>query len=280
MLTFGQAILLGLMQGMSELFPVSSLGHSVIVPTLLGWQINQSADFFLVFLVATHLATAMVLFLFFWKDWLKIIRGLIRSFAAREIKSSDHEAKLAWLLVIGTIPAGALGLLFQDQLKTLFASPVSTAFFLMLNGCMLFGAEALRRRARTGQLANLSWPKSVVVGASQAIALFPGFSRTGSSMAGGLLVGLTHEEAAKFSFLLATPVIAAAALLKLPDLLDPSLEPVLLPILVGAVCAGVAAYFSVRFLTKYFKTDDLTPFAVYCLSAGAIALLIFFLQGL
>ena len=146
-ITYFQAIVLGLLQGFSELFPISSLGHSVILPQLLGWNIHQNDEYFIAFLVATHLATALVLLGFFWRDWVRILRGIGRSLRDRGIAEDDPDAKLGWLLVVGTVPAGLLGLLFQDSLRTVFASAQSAAFFLMLNGVMLYGAERLRRRA-------------------------------------------------------------------------------------------------------------------------------------
>ena len=144
-ISYFQGAVLGLLQGVSELFPVSSLGHSVILPSLLGWDIHQDKPYFLTFLVATHLATALVLLGFFWRDWVRIVKGLGRSLRDREI--ADPDAKLGWLLVVGTIPAGILGLLLQDSLRNLFAKPEYASIFLALNGVLLFGAEALRRRA-------------------------------------------------------------------------------------------------------------------------------------
>lgn len=283
MINYLQALILGLLQGVSELFPISSLGHSVIVPRLLGWSIDQGSDFFLTFLVGMHLATALVLLGFFWRDWLKVAGGLLRSLQAREINRADADARLAWLLVFGTIPAGLLGLALQQQLQTLFASPQAAAFFLILNGVLLFGAEWLRRRtahlrfagpAGDEEIAQLSWGQAIGVGVLQALALIPGFSRTGASIAGGLLVGLSHESAARYSFLLATPIIAAAAVLKLPELALSGDTSGLGPLILGAVCAGVAAFFSVRFLTRYFRTNTLTPFAIYCAAAGVMASLL------
>ena len=226
LITYPQAIILGLLQGVSELFPISSLGHSVILPSLLGWNIHQNDKYFLTFLVATHLATAIVLFFFFWRDWMRIVKGLGRSLRDREIADDDPDAKLGWLLVVGTIPAGILGLLLQDSLRKVFASPTSAAIFLTLNGVLLYGAERLRRRAPVTEADDdariartVSWRDGFFVGAAQALALIPGFSRSGATMAGGLLVGLSNKDAARFAFLLATPIIGAAALLKLPELL-------------------------------------------------------------
>jgi len=277
MITYLQAIIIGLIQGISELFPISSLGHSVILPRLVGWNINQNDPFFLTFLVGTHLATAIVLFVFFWKDWMNILKGIFRSLAQRQIKKDDVWARVGWLLVVGTIPAGILGLIFQDNLRSLFASPKSAAFFLIINGGVLYLAETLRKKApnTNGQssynnIAKLSWWQATKVGLSQIIALIPGLSRSGSTMAGSLLVGLSNEDAARFSFLLATPIIGAAAALSLPDFFKPQNHSVIGVAIAGALAAAIAAYFSVKFLVKYFQTNKLTPFAVYCVMAGLV----------
>jgi undecaprenyl-diphosphatase len=278
-ITYFQAIVLGLLQGFSELFPISSLGHSVILPQLLGWNIHQNDAYFITFLIATHLATAIVLFIFFFQDWMRIFAGMWRSLVDRQIAPENHDAKLGWLLVVGTVPAGLLGLLFQDSLRTVFASAQSAAFFLMLNGVMLYGAERLRRRAPVVETSDplasdqrisgtTSYRDAVGIGAAQAIALIPGFSRSGASMAGGLLTGLSNEDAARFSFLLATPIIGAAALLKLPDLFGATGDGVRGQALAASLCSALTAWFSVRFLVKYFETNRLTPFAIYCFVAG------------
>jgi undecaprenyl-diphosphatase len=277
MIGYGQAIILGLLQGFSELFPISSLGHSVILPRLLGWDIHQNDDFFITFLVATHLATALVLLGFFWKDWVRIVTGIGRSLRDRQIAPDDADAKLGWLLVIGTIPAGVLGLLLEHPLRSLFASAASAAIFLMIKGVMLYGAERLRRRAPAREVGDsderisdrLSWREAIVVGTAQALALIPGISRTGVTMGGGLLAGLSHEDAARYSFLLATPIIGAAAVLKLPELFGEQGNGVRGPAFVAALCAALTAYLSVRFLLRYFETQRLTPFAIYCVAAGA-----------
>lgn len=274
--------MLGLLQGVSELFPVSSLGHSVILPRLVGWHIHQNDKFFITFLVATHLATAIVLLLFFWRDWVRIVKGLGRSLRDRGIAPDDADAKLGWLLVVGTIPAGILGLLLQDKLRSVFASAQSAAIFLCLNGLLLYGAELLRRRAPevaedddTRIARQVSWRDGFLVGAVQSLALIPGFSRSGATIGGGLLVGLSHKDAARFAFLLATPIIGAAAALKLPELAGKEGNGVRGPALVGALCAAVTAYLAVRFLMRYFETKTLTPFAVYCFAAGLGAALYF-----
>ena len=281
LVSYPQAALLGLLQGFSELFPISSLGHSVILPRLFGWDIHQNDSFFITFLVATHLATAIVLFAFFFSDWMRIFRGLGRSLRDREI-GDDADARLGWLLVVGTIPAGLLGLLLEHALRHLFASPRSAALFLMLNGVMLYGAERLRRRApRVDTEAGgderiagrVSWRAALGIGTAQAIALIPGFSRSGATMGGGLLAGLSNEDAARFAFLLATPIIGAAALLKLPDLFGSSGDGVRGPALVGSVASALTAYLAIRFLMRFFETNRLTPFAIYCvLAGGAVSL--------
>jgi undecaprenyl-diphosphatase len=279
-----QAIVFGLLQGVTELFPISSLGHSVVLPKVLGWNIDQNAPFFLTFLVATHTATALVLFLFFWKDWKRIITGLIRSFKEREIKDSDADAKLGWLLVVATVPAGILGILFEKTFKTLFANPQLVAGMLILNGLLLFGAEMLRKKRKettavksNERIAHMTWYQAIKIGLLQCIALIPGFSRTGATLTGSLLVGLSHEDAARFSFLLATPIIGAASVLKLPELAGSSDRAVLLPVILGAITAGLAAYFSVKFLMKYFETKTLMPFAAYCTVVGVVLSVLFFI---
>ena len=289
MLTYFQAILMGALQGFSELFPVSSLGHSVILPKLLGWSVNQNDNFFIIFLVATHLATALVLLGFFYKDWFLIIKGIFRSIKIREINSVDNYAKLGWLIVIGTIPAGILGLLFQDKLKTLFASPNLVAIFLILNGLMLFGAELLRKKKEglntnnsteviSENINEITWSQSVKIGLAQCLALIPGFSRTGSTIGGGLLIGLNHKDAARFSFLLATPIIFAASVLKLPKLITSGDAGTIGPILVGSIVAAITAFLSVSFLTKYFETKKLTPFAIYCVAIGVLSCIVFYFR--
>lgn len=280
MITILQAIVIGLVQGFTELFPISSLGHSVIIPQLLGWHIGQNSSYFLTFLVATHLATAIVLFVFFWRDWLEIFRGLGRSVASRSLKD-DTYAKLGWLLIVATIPAGILGLALEKPLRQAFASGKIAAVFLVVNGLILFAAERLRKQGTRGRrretanqsdtnLAKLGFTQAAGVGLAQAAALIPGISRSGSSMAAGMRAGLNHEDAARFSFLLATPVIGAAAFLKLPDLFKPDAAPMRTAIVVGALCAAATAFLSVRFLVKYFQSNTLTPFARYCFFAGIV----------
>jgi len=276
MITIFQSIILGLIQGVTELFPISSLGHSVILPTIFGWNIHQNDDFFLTFLVATHFATALVLLGFFWKDWVNVVKGLWRVLTSGKVPQGDTYARLGILLVVGTIPAAILGLALEKPLRTLFASPISAAIFLIFNAAVLYLAERLRQGApkadeegSDARLAKkLTTGSAFGIGVAQALALIPGFSRSGSSMAGGLLAGLTNEDAARFSFLLATPVIGGAALLKLPELFKASNHDLRAPAFFGALAAAIAAYFAIRFLMRYFETKRLTPFALYCFIAG------------
>jgi undecaprenyl-diphosphatase len=283
-ISYFQAIVLGLVQGIAEPFPVSSLGHAVVLPSLFGWNIHQNDDYFLAFLVATHCATAVVLFGLFWEDWKRIFRGLGRSLAARQIAPEDSDAKLGWLLVVGTIPAGVLGLLLEHPLRSLFASAQSAAAFLIVNGILLLLFERWRRRPpRPGEnvgdsdarIAKLSWRQAIGVGTAQAAALVPGISRSGITMGGGLLFGLSNEDAARYAFLLATPIIGAAGVLKLPDLLGSTGNHVRGQALVGALCAAATTYLAVKFLLKYFETNRLTPFGIYCIAFGLLCTLIF-----
>jgi undecaprenyl-diphosphatase len=283
-ISYLQAIVLGLLQGFSEPFPISSLGHAVIAPRLFGWDIHQNDKFFLTFLVATHCATAIVLFGFFFRDWMRIFRGIGRSLRDRRIGDGDSDAKLGWLLIVGTIPAGLIGLALEHPLRTLFASATYAAAFLILNGVLLLTFERLRKRPPRAddhlgdadpRIAKLSWKQAIAVGTAQAAALIPGISRSGMTMGGGLLVGLSNEDAARYSFLLATPIIAAAGLLKLPELLGAEGNGVRGPAFVGALAAALTTYLAVRFLLRFFETNRLTPFGIYCIVAGTICTLVF-----
>ena len=282
LITYPQAIVMGLLQGVTELFPVSSLGHSVILPNLLGWNVHQDDPYFLSFLVATHLATALVLLGFFWSDWVRIVKGIVRSLRDREIAAEDTDARLGWYLIVGTIPAGLIGIALQDTLRKGFAKPTEASIFLALNGVMLAGAEVLRRRAPKDEgdddariARRMGWWSSFGVGAAQSIALIPGFSRSGAAMSGGLIFGLSHRDAARFAFLLATPIIGAAGLLKLPELFGTQGDGVRGQALVGALCSAASAYLAVRFLMRFFETNTLIPFAIYCLVAGTACAIYF-----
>lgn len=282
-ISYFQAIVLGAIQGIAEPFPISSLGHAVIVPSLLGWNIHQNDSFFLSFLVATHCATAVVLFFFFLDDWMRIFRGLGRSLRGRATPR-DADARLAWVIVVGTIPAGILGLALEKKLRTLFASPESAAIFLVVNGVLLLIFERLRRRPpRPGdyegdvdrRISKMSFKQAFAIGTAQAAALVPGISRSGVTMGGGLLTGLSNDDAARYAFLLATPIIAAAGFLKLPELLGHAGDGVRGQALVGAIAAALTTYLAVRFLLRFFQTNRLTPFGAYCIVAGIAFSLIF-----
>jgi undecaprenyl-diphosphatase len=267
-----QAIVLAVIQGVTELFPVSSLGHAVILPHLFGWTIDQNAPTFLPFLVLLHVGTAVALVLYFWRDWWLLISSLVVS---GDGARAEHRRVLL-LLIVGTIPAGLVGLIFRNGLAGLFADFRVAAAFLILNGILLALGEFLRRRAGSAQLSTLKWWQAVVIGTSQVIALLPGFSRSGATMVGGLLVGLEHQSAARFSFLLATPIILAAGVLEIPKLLAPEARAELGPALLGGVIAGVLAYLSTVLLMRYFKQQEvnaLLPFSAYCAILGIVALI-------
>jgi undecaprenyl-diphosphatase len=277
--TYIQAVYFGILQGATELFPVSSLGHSVLLPWIARWQIDEHDSLFLTFLVLTHTATALVLLGVFWRDWLRIAAGMGVSLHDRVVAEHNPDGKLGWLLVVGTVPAGVLGLLFEEALKSLFAAPRIVSVVLIFNGLMLLGADALRRKKvapppasaleSDRRLATLTWRQAITIGVLQCVALVPGFSRTGATITGGLLAQLSYEDAARFSFLLATPIIGAASVLKLPELLStPDAQFLPGPMLVGALAAGCTAYLSVRCLLRYFETKTLWPFGVYCCAVG------------
>jgi undecaprenyl-diphosphatase len=283
-ISYFQAVILGLTQGIAEPFPISSLGHGVVLPRLAGWHIHQNDKFFLTFLVATHLATAIVLLLFFLKDWVEVVKGIGRSLAMREIRAEDTYARLGWLLVAATIPVGVIGLLLQEPLRSLFASPQTAAAFMIVNGASLLLFERLRKRPPRpgdyegdvdGRLAKLTWRQAISVGTSQAAALIPGISRSGFTMGGGLVVGLSNDDAARFGFLLATPVIFAAAALKLPELFGSAGNGVRGPALVAGLCAAATTFFAVKFLLRFFQTNRLTPFGIYCIAIGSFCTVVF-----
>jgi undecaprenyl-diphosphatase len=360
-ITYPEAIVVGLLQGVSELFPVSSLGHSILLPALIGgrWaaDLNVSAPEspYLAFIVGLHVATAAALLVYFWRDWLRIISGLITSVRYRRVTTADE--RLAWMIIIATIPVGLAGLLLEHTFRTVLGRPAPAAVFLIINGIILYGAERMRRRAgdesnprrrrpvvigsdergtvytssssssthadrridgsgtgtgagsgtdiatgtgaRTGtatgngtaipvgvtaeiddttgdsnaRIARRRIAETTLIGAAQVLALLPGISRSGVTMAAGLRRGLSHEDAARFSFLLATPVILAAGALKLPDLTGPLGHGIGGQVLLGSLASAVGAYGAVRWLTRYFQTRTLTPFAIYCVLAGLASLI-------
>ena len=296
--TFVQAIVIGAIQGVTELFPVSSLGHAVLIPHWIGgsWAAavgdeSTGESPYLAFIVVLHVATALALLVFFWREWVKILTGLWTSIRHRRIQTLYE--RMAWLLIIATIPAGLTGLLFEHALRTVFAKPEAAAVFLTVNGFILLGGERLRRRSLANASAaggvqaadgsTVERPAEQVdndivgqvrfrdagwIGLAQILALFAGISRSGITMVAGLLRGLDHEEAVRFAFLLATPIILAAGLLKIPDFTGPLGDGIRGQALAGAGAAFVGALFATAFLTRYFKTNKLTPFGIYCLLFG------------
>jgi len=325
MLTYLQAIVIAVVQGVTELFPVSSLGHSVLVPAWIGgsWQtlVTQSSQshsessFYLAFIVALHVATALALLWFFRTDWVRIVKGFLRSaprsLRERRLSAYDPDERLAWLIVIATIPVGITGLAFEHVFRTALAKPVAASAFLFVNGLILLAGDRLARRAgrpeagRTAaapapeirpalavtggrseadlseayasdvRISALPYEGGLLIGSLQIFALFAGISRSGITMVGGLWRGLSYEDAARFAFLLATPVILAAGVLKLPSLFGSAGDHIHGQVIVGMLVTGVCAYLSVRFLVRYFETHSLRPFAIYCLIAGAVSLIRF-----
>jgi undecaprenyl-diphosphatase len=331
-LTYLQAIVIGLIQGITELFPISSLGHTVLIPSWLGgsWatlvrQESRPESPYLAFVVGLHLATAVVLLGVYGRTWIRVIRGFVTSIARREVRSADQ--KLAWLIVVATIPVGVAGLVLEHPFRVLFAKPLAAAIFLMINGGILLGGELLRRRdqrrpalapadvsprqealvgssgpvngpgpavvpgqpgrerasdrdgmldeAAEQRLAGLGIRNALWIGASQILALLAGISREGVTMVGGLTRGLNHEDALRFSFLLSTPVILAAGILKISDLTGPLGAGVRGQIIAGSIAAAATSLFAVLFLARWFRTRTLLPFAVYCLLAGLISVIRF-----
>jgi undecaprenyl-diphosphatase len=272
-------MLLAVLQGVSELFPVSSLGHTVLVPALLHWRIDRSDPTFLAFVVVLHLGTATALVVFYWSDWVRIVRALAAS-VARGKFSADTDEKTGWLLIAGTIPLALVGVFLEKPVRALFGSPALVSLFLIANAFIMFAGERLRRASRepggkaTCSLWSLSLSDGAKIGFAQAAALLPGISRSGASIVAGLLEGLSHEDAARFSFLLATPAIGAASVLEIPELFTPGANAVLVQSLLGGVLAGITAYASVAFLTRYFHTNDLRPFGWYCLIFGTVCFLL------
>jgi undecaprenyl-diphosphatase len=267
-----------LLQGVTELFPVSSLGHTVILPSLLHWNINQADPTFLAFVVLLHVGTAIALVIYFWRDWLAIVRAVLKSAIAGQLQGTPDE-RLGWRLILATIPVGLVGTLLQKQVQALFANPRAAAVFLIINGVIMFGGERLRRHAIAAEegrtpLDRLTVRSAVGIGSAQILALLPGISRSGSSMVAGLLANLTHEAAARFAFLLATPVILGAGILKIPDLFTPTALPHLSTYLLAGVVSGVAAYLSVAYLMRYFRVGRLDPFAIYCAGFGILSLIL------
>lgn len=343
-LSYLEALVIGGLQGITELFPVSSLGHAVIIPAVIGGSWARDLDVsapespYLAFVVGLHVATAVALLAFFWRDWVRILRGFFTSLRHRRVQTPDE--RLAWMIIIGTIPVGLTGLWLEHTFRTVIGRPIPAAIFLMVNGAILYGAERLRRRpARPVQVSRVAVPAepgrgprldgtyrstfaaehsvhagvpvvdldqsaapegaaaggadlesdrriagrsfatTTLIACAQVLALLAGISRSGVTMAAGLARGLSHEDSARFSFLLATPVILAAGVLKVPsDLFGPLGAGIHGQVLAGSVAAGVCAYISVKFLTRWFTTRTLTPFAIYCAIAGAASLAVLTLR--
>jgi undecaprenyl-diphosphatase len=329
-LTYLEAAVVGLVQGVSELFPVSSLGHNVLIPALIGgsWakdlNVATPESPYLAFIVGLHVATALALLIYFWRDWVQIIGGFfssIRHFArpAAGVSRWHLETayqRLAWMIILATIPVGLVGLKFEHEFRVLFGAPIRAAIFLVINGVILLAGERFRRRSSVEadqriaagrefslspaggpgaaaiagrhaaghqgvrnleiaqaaesdrRLSAVGYVEAVLIGSAQILALLAGISRSGVTMVAGMFRGLSHEDAARFAFLLATPVILAAGVLKIPDLMGPLGQGIRGPILLGSVLSGIGAYVSVRFLVRYFQTRTLTPFGIYCVVFG------------
>jgi undecaprenyl-diphosphatase len=271
-----QVVVLSLLQGVTELFPISSLGHTIILPGLLQWGDLIHNKNFLPIIVSLHLGTSIALVIYFRDEWIKVIKTIIKSIKDAEVHPGTDEW-IGWLIIIGIIPAGLLGVFLETPLKQLFGYPIVASIFLVVNGFMLLFGEYLRKRSLskpTRSLNSLSLKDAFIVGVVQSFALIPGISRSGSSMVAGLGLNLSHEDAAKFAFLLGTPVISGAALLEIPDLFGQSGETLLL-IGLGMILSGIAAYISTKYLLKYFEVGTLKPFGYYCIGAGILSLGIF-----
>jgi undecaprenyl-diphosphatase len=280
----GLVIFLAVLQGATELFPVSSLGHAVVIPALFNLGVDTAAPSFVPFLAFLHIGTGVALVVLYWHQWWRIVRGFVMASLRGRIESADE--RLAMLLVVATVPAGVLGFLLETPLKSLFAHARLAATFLVVNGVVLAGAEVLRRRderkrgvhrpsareERFGTIEQMSFARAGLVGFFQVFALLPGISRSGVTMAGGLVAGLRHGEAVRFAFLLATPIILAAGVLEVPQL--PGSGAPFGLYTVGAVVAGLIAYASARFLIRYFEIGRLDPFAAYCAILGITGLIV------
>ncbi len=324
-LTYLEAAVVGLVQGVSELFPVSSLGHNVLLPALIGGQwaadldVSKPESPYLAFIVGLHVATAIALLAYFWRDWVRIVGGFVSSLRERRVETADQ--RLAWMIVLATIPVGLVGLVAEHPFRVIFGKPVVAGVFLAVNGVILIAGERFRRRssldadtrlaaarrpepvavgggtAATGpagvtaagappagpgpagmapaaavmadrRLSAMGYGRAIVIGSAQILALLAGISRDGVTMVAGMRRGLAREDAARFAFLLSTPVILAAGVLKIPDLFGPLGHGIHGQILLGSVLSGLGAYAAIRFLVRYLQTRSLTPFGIYCLVAG------------
>jgi undecaprenyl-diphosphatase len=325
-LTYLEAAVVGLVQGVSELFPVSSLGHNVLIPALVGgsWEadlnVAKAESPYLAFIVGLHVATALALLVYFRRDWVRIIGGFGSSIRERRVETADQ--RLAWMIVLATIPVGLVGLVAEHPFRVLFGKPVVAGVFLAVNGVILIAGERFRRpdslqaderiaarreaelvaaggraaapppagaahaRPRTAstggmgqseqaaavasdrRLSTMGYGRAIVIGSAQILALFAGISRDGVTMVTGMRRGLSREDAVRFAFLLSTPVIFAAGVLKIPDLFGPLGQGIGGPILLGSILSFIGAYAAIRFLVRYLRTNTLYPFGIYCLIAG------------
>ena len=281
-LSYFQSVLTGILQGISELFPISSLGHSVLVPAWIGgsWErflTNETAGEspYLLMIIALHVASSLTLIWFFRERWILFVRAFFSSFAKRAKREKlTTTEELIWKILLATIPVGVLGVLFQDQVGQLFSDPFAVGGFLFLNGLLLAGIEIFKKQRIKKELSNsdeIGNSQALLIGVAQSAALFPGISRFGITMSAGLARGLSHSAASDFAFLIATPVIFGAGILKLPKLFNPEISHILGPVIVGSVVSAICTYLSIAFLVKWFKTHTLYPFAAYCLIVGAIS---------
>jgi undecaprenyl-diphosphatase len=287
LITTFQAIVLGALQGISELFPVSSLGHTVLFPNLFGWHNivkwqSQTESPWLAFIVMLHVGSAIGLLIYFWRDWIDIIRAFFATLSKRRIETSTE--RLAWLIIAASIPTGILGIVLEHAAREATAKPEVAAIFLVINGLILIGAERLRRRSEVRELAareglkadggrkleTIDYKEAGMIGVAQSAGLIAGISRDGMCMAGGLARGLDNADAARFGFLLATPIILAAGLFKVGDLTGANGNGIRGAAVIAAICAAITAVFTVHFLTRYFKRGNLRPFGIYCILFGLV----------
>jgi undecaprenyl-diphosphatase len=298
-LTYLEASVVGMIQGVTELFPVSSLGHNVLIPAIIGgsWaedlNVASPESPYLAFIVGLHVATAIAQLIYFWRDWIRIVKGFFTSIRHRRAETPDE--KMAWMVILATIPVGLVGLVFEHQFRILFAKPIRAAIFLLVNGLILYAGERFRTRASLQADADLAEQREHESGdpghgtashasgqravrqleVSRGVEADRRLAASGylQALVTGMFRGLSREDSARFAFLLATPVILAAGVLKVPDLTGPLAKGIQGPILVGSILSGVGAYVSVRYLVKYFQTRTLTPFAIYCILFGGASII-------
>jgi undecaprenyl-diphosphatase len=278
-LSYLQSLLTGILQGFSELFPISSLGHSVLVPAWIGgrWRdflTNETSGEspYLLMIIAFHLASSLTLIWYFRSRWMVLIKAFLTSFTRR--KNLNASEQLIWKIILATIPVGIFGILFQDEVGDLFSDPYAVGGFLFINGLLLAGIEIFKKYRIKRELSDseeVGNGQALAIGFAQSVALFPGISRFGITMSAGLARGLSHSAASDFAFLIATPVIFGASILKLPKLFNPEISHVLGPVIIGSVVSALCTYISIAFLVRWFKTHTLYPFAVYCLIVGAVS---------